>query len=110
MALRAEQMVNAALKERKNSSPGQILTTGSNNQKDDFSTPDFSDHKLENGSSLTMFQAVLTEKENLKEHAKAQAEVKNDKIREVRQEPEGQLADSTVIEEPQKPVVGHHHR
>lgn len=52
---------------------------------------------------------MLAEKENLKEQAMAQVnlkEVKEDKIREVRQEPEGQLSDSTIPGEPKKPVVG----
>lgn len=115
MALRAEQMVNAALKERKTSSPRQILSADAINQNDDFrvSTQEFSDHKQENGCSLSTFQEVLAEKENRREQAKAQMDVKavkEDKIREVRQEPEGQLADSTLIEEPKKPAVRHHHR
>lgn len=111
MALRAEQMINAALKERKTSSPRQMLSPDSN-QKDDFriNTPEVTDHKQENDSSLSKFPEVSTEKENLKEQAKAQLDVKKvkeDKIREVRQEPEGQLADSTLTEEPKKPVVGY---
>ncbi|MCJ8742359.1 hypothetical protein PDJAM_G00081270 [Pangasius djambal] len=109
MALRAEQMVNAALKEGKMSSERQILSSDSMNQNDDFrvSTPEASDHKQENGSNLSKFPEVSAEKENLKEQAKAQLdvkEVKEDKIREVRQEPEGQLADNTLTEEPKKPV------
>lgn len=115
MALRAEQMVNADLKERRTSSPRQILSPDSMNQKDDIrvSTQEFSEHKQESDYSLSKLSEVLTEKENLKEQAKAQLEVKEvkeDKIREVRQEPEGQIADSTVTEEPKKPVVGCHHK
>lgn len=106
MALRAD----VVLKERKTSSPRQMLSPDSN-QKDDFriGTPEASDHKQENDSKLSKYPEVSTEKENLKEQAKAQVDVKKvkeDKIREVRQEPEGQLADSTQTEEPKKPVVG----
>ncbi|XP_047660634.1 unconventional myosin-XVIIIb isoform X3 [Tachysurus fulvidraco] len=109
MALRAEQMVNATLKERKTSISRQNLSPCDINQQDNFivSKPDVNDHKQENGSNLLRFPDVLAEKENLKEQTKAQVnlkEVKEDKIREVRQEPEGQLADSTIPGEPKKPV------
>lgn len=111
MALRAEQMVNAALKQRKISSPRQILNPDSMNQEDDFSvsTQEFHDHKQENGSNLSKFPEVRAETENLKEQAEAQLdvkEVKEDKTREVRQEPEGQIADSNLTEEPKKSLVG----
>lgn len=111
MALRADQMVSDALKEeRKTSFPRQSLNPDSMNQKDDFriSAQESSDHKQENGSNISKFPEVSAEKENLKEQAKAQLDVKEVKedIREVRQEPEGQLADSTLMEEPRKPVVG----
>lgn len=111
MALRAEQMVNDALKERKTFSPSQILRPDSMNQQDNFrvSTEEDNDHIQENGSILSKVPEVFIEEENLKEHAKAQVdlrEINEDKIKEVRQEPEGQLADSILTEEPKKPVVG----
>ncbi|XP_058268245.1 unconventional myosin-XVIIIb-like isoform X2 [Hemibagrus wyckioides] len=107
MALKAEQMVNAPLKERQTSFPIQNLSPVSINQQDNFkvSKPDVNDHKQENDSNLLKFPKVLAEKENLKDQTKAQLDVKDikeDKIREVRQEPEGQLAESTLREEPKK--------
>lgn len=107
MALKAEQMVN----ERQTSFPIQNLSPVSINQQDNFkvSKPDVNDHKQENDSNLLKFPKVLAEKENLKDQTEAQLDVKDikeDKIREVRQEPEGQLAESTLREEPKKIVVG----
>ncbi|KAI5099783.1 unconventional myosin-XVIIIb-like isoform X1, partial [Silurus meridionalis] len=109
MALRAEQMVNAALKERKTSLPRQSLSPNAMTQKDDFrvKTPEQSDLKQENSSSTLKFSEVLAEKKNLKEKAEVQLgvkKVKEEKIIELRQEPEGQLADITLTEEPKKPV------
>ncbi|KAF4082136.1 hypothetical protein AMELA_G00148240 [Ameiurus melas] len=108
IALRAEQMASAALWERKISSPKQIPSPDSMNQKDDFrvSSPEASDYKHENGSNIK-FPEVSVEQENLKEQAMAQLDVKEvqeDKIGEVRQEPEGQLADSTLTEETKRLV------
>ncbi|XP_053542662.1 unconventional myosin-XVIIIb isoform X2 [Ictalurus punctatus] len=109
IALRAEQMVSTALWERKTSSPKQIPSPDSMNQKDDFrvSTPVVSNHKHENGSNISKFPDVSVKQENLKEQAMAQLdvkEVKEEKIREVRQEPEGHLADSTLTEETKRLV------
>lgn len=103
-------MVSTALWERKTSSPKQIPSPDSMNQKDDFrvSTPVVSNHKHENGSNISKFPDVSVKQENLKEQAMAQLdvkEVKEEKIREVRQEPEGHLADSTLTEETKRLVV-----
>ncbi|KAK3521819.1 hypothetical protein QTP70_018550 [Hemibagrus guttatus] len=110
MALKAEQMVNVALKERKTSFPRQNLSPVSINQQDNFKVrkPDVNDHKQENDSNLlNLFPEVLAEKENLKDQTMAQLdvkEVKEDNIRDVRQDPEGQLTESTLREEPKKCV------
>lgn len=107
MALRAEQMVNAALTENKKYFPDQIQSPDSMNQKDDFivSKPDVSDHKQENDSNLSKFPKVSAKEEREEARLDLKA-VKEDNMREVRQEPEGQLADNTLAEEPKKPVVG----
>ncbi|KAM9455976.1 unconventional myosin-XVIIIb [Clarias gariepinus] len=105
MALRAEQMVNAALTENKKYFPDQIQSPDSMNQKDDFivSKPDVSDHKQENDSNLSKFPKVSAKEEREEARLDLKA-VKEDNMREVRQEPEGQLADNTLAEEPKKPV------
>ncbi|TTK47635.1 Unconventional myosin-XVIIIb [Bagarius yarrelli] len=114
MALRAEQMVNAALNERRTSSSRQNPSPESENQQGKFraTTPEVTAYKIENGSNQLKFQELLEEKwerekGNLKEQDMTQMDVKElkkDKMREVRQEPEGQLDDSTLTEEP-KPSV-----
>lgn len=112
MALKAEQIVNDALKEeRKTSSPRRILSSDPINQKDDFSVSaqKFSDHEQERGSNQFPDELAEKDKENLQAQEKVQLDVKKvteKKIRDIRQEPEGQLANSTITEEHKKPVVG----
>ncbi|XP_036450276.1 unconventional myosin-XVIIIb-like isoform X2 [Colossoma macropomum] len=121
MALRAEQLVNgergrhSAMTERKTSSPRRILTPDTKGQKGDSqaSSLEVSDQKQEplsdtqSGSSLAKSSEAPAEKEKPKEHLKTQQEVKTvreEEVKDVRQEPEGQLTDKTVTEEPKKPV------
>ncbi|KAI4890434.1 hypothetical protein NFI96_010803 [Prochilodus magdalenae] len=121
MALRAEQLVNgergrhSAMAERKTSSPRRILTPETKGQKGDSqaSSLEVSDQKQEplsdtnSGSGMARSPEAPAEKEKPREQLKTQQEVKAVKeaeVKDVRQEPEGQLSDKTVTEEPKKPV------
>lgn len=121
MALRAEQLVNgergrhAAPAERKTCSPRRILTPDTKDQKDDSeaNSLEVSGQKQElsdspSGSIPGKSPEAPAEKEKPKEYLKTQQEVKGvkeEEVKDVRQEPKGQLADNTKTEKPKKPVV-----
>ncbi|XP_072515670.1 unconventional myosin-XVIIIb-like [Salminus brasiliensis] len=117
MALRAEQLVNgerdrhAVMTERKTSSPRKMLTLDSKEQKGDSNTSlEVNSQKqelLSSGSNLTKSPEAPSEQEQSKVQLKTQQEVKavkEEELRQVRQEPEGQLTDKSGAEEPKKPV------
>lgn len=110
MALRAEQIVKLEQIGEKNFPSRKSLAEDTISQKLDCtaSTPDVSDQTKESYFKPMNSPDIAIDKEEPKKQTKTQFKpnaCKEKEIKEARQQPDGQLADSIFIEEPKKPVV-----